>query len=121
MDVRFNFLSSWHAQNTELARASIVHYSGPIKPWHLARRHSQRWDSINPSWRYWFEAEERMMLSVRTSTLYKNLKRHRRSALFSGRQHLGKGALAGAFMRFLALAGPFGVPFVWWVQRRRTP
>lgn len=121
VDVRFNFLSSWHAHHKELARASIVHYSGPIKPWHLARRHARRWDSINPSWRYWFEAEERMVRSVRMSPLYRDIKKLRRAALFSGRLHLGKGALAGALMRFLALAGPIGVPFVWWLQKRRTP
>ncbi len=32
----------------------------------------------------------------------------RRSALFSGRLHAGKGALAGWVMRFLAVAGPVG-------------
>ena len=35
--VRFNFLSSWHGNARELEKASIIHYSGPLKPWHLAQ------------------------------------------------------------------------------------
>jgi lipopolysaccharide biosynthesis glycosyltransferase len=61
IDVKFNFLSSWHAHTTELQRAAIIHYSGPIKPWHLAIRHRNAWAGINRSWEYWFSAESGLL------------------------------------------------------------
>lgn len=118
IDVKFNFLSSWHAHRKEMERSSIIHYSGPIKPWHLARRHRSAWKRINPSWDYWFEAEKSLLAEMRNTSLERSLLALRRQALFSGRLHTGKGALAGWVMRFLAAAGPFGDPLVWILARR---
>lgn len=112
IDVKFNFLSSWHAQTSELERSAIIHYSGPVKPWHLTRRHRKAWAGINPSWEYWFDAESKLLVDLKDSTLEEPVKRLRRQALFSGRLHTGKGALAGWVMRFLAVAGPLGDPLV---------
>lgn len=120
IDVRFNFLSSWHAQQKELDRSSLIHYSGPVKPWHLVRRHSRGWEDVNPSWQYWFAAEAAMLTKFASTPLHPELKRLAREALFSGRLHTGKGALAGWFLRLLAIAGPFGAPLVWWLRRRRS-
>ena len=120
IDVKFNFLSSWHAQTGELERSAIIHYSGPVKPWHLARRHRKAWAGINPSWEYWFDAESRLLEDVKDSTLEESVIRLRRHALFSGRLHTGKGALAGWVMRFLAVAGPLGSPIVSFLKSRTT-
>ena len=117
VDSRFNFLSSWHAHAAERERASIFHYSGPIKPWHLNRRHRGAWREINPTWEAWFRAEE-LLLSDPSFDGVKALKKRAKQALTSGRLHTGKGALAGWFMRFLVFAGPLGDPLVWWLKRR---
>ena len=121
IDVRFNFLSSWHSHKTELGRASLIHYSGPVKPWHLARRHSHAWEDVNPSWKYWFAAEQAMLAEFSAKSLYHELKRLASEAVFSGRLHTGKGALAGWFLRILAITGPLGSPLVWWLGRRSSP
>jgi lipopolysaccharide biosynthesis glycosyltransferase len=118
IDVKFNFLSSWHAQATELERSVIIHYSGPIKPWHLAPQHRKAWAGINPSWAYWFSAESMLLGGLRGSPLEGPVHKLRRRALFSGRLHTGKGALAGWVMRFLAVAGPLGNPLVSLIKRR---
>jgi lipopolysaccharide biosynthesis glycosyltransferase len=120
IDVKFNFLSSWHAQTSELERSAIIHYSGPVKPWHLTRRHRKAWTGINPSWEYWFDAESKLLVDLKDSTLEEPVKRLRRQALFSGRLHTGKGALAGWVMRFLAVAGPLGSPIVSFLKSRTT-
>lgn len=120
IDVKFNFLSSWHAHRKEMERSAIIHYSGPVKPWHLARRHRSAWNSINPSWDYWFDAEESLLAEIRNTSLESSLVTLRRKALFSGRLHTGKGALAGWVMRFLAVAGPLGDPLVFMLARRAT-
>ena len=117
--VRFNFLSSWHERTKELAEASIVHYSGPVKPWHLARRHAAAWHRVNPSWRYWFEAEKTLHAEVRSTPLERPLAKLAQVAVFSGRLHTGKGALAGILLKLLAVMGPLGVPIVTWYRRRR--
>lgn len=117
VDSRFNFLSSWHAHEIERNRASIFHYSGPIKPWHLNRRHRSAWRHINPTWEAWFQAEE-LLLSDTSFDGAKPLKKLARQALTSGRLHTGKGALAGWFMRLLVFAGPLGDPLVWWLTQR---
>ena len=118
IDVKFNFLSSWHAHTAELERSAIIHYSGPIKPWHLSTRHRKAWDGINPSWAYWFDAESALLAKLKSSPLELALRKLQRQALFSGRLHTGKGALAGWFMRFLAIAGPLGDPLVWLLKKR---
>ena len=120
IDVKFNFLSSWHAHTTELERSAIIHYSGPIKPWHLARRHRKAWAGINPSWEYWYASESRLLDNLKDSALERPVNRLRRQALFSGRLHTGKGALAGWVMRFLAVAGPLGDPLVGLIKKRTT-
>ena len=120
IDVRFNFLSSWHAHAAELEKSAIIHYSGPIKPWHLATRHRNAWNRINPSWAYWFDAESSLVAILKGSPLETALRKLQRQALFSGRLHTGKGALAGWVMRFLAIAGPLGDPLVWLLKRRST-
>mgnify|MGYP001394977444 CR=1 FL=1 len=112
VDVSFNFLSSWHARASELARAVIIHYSGPIKPWHLPRRHSERWESINPSWRAWFQAEDVLYTSLDGSPLSPGVRTQAKKALQSGRLYAGKGAAAGLFMRTLVFLGPLGNPLV---------
>ena len=118
IDVKFNFLSSWHAQSKELERSAIIHYSGPIKPWHLVPRHRKAWEGINPSWSYWFAGESLLLSKIKDSALEKPLQKLRRQALFSGRLHTGKGALAGWVMRFLAVAGRLGDPVVSLIKRR---
>ena len=118
VDVRFNFLSSWHAHREERERASIIHYSGPVKPWHLPRRHRKAWRAINPSWEAWFDAEDRLNEASLDSDTLQKLTSLGRRAITSGRLHTGKGALAGWFMRFLALAGPLGTPLVAGLVRR---
>lgn len=120
IDVKFNFLSSWHAHTTELERSAIIHYSGPIKPWHLAVRHRKAWADINPSWEYWYASESRLLDDLKDSALERPVNQLRRQALFSGRLHTGKGALAGWVMRFLAVAGPLGDPLVGLIKRRTT-
>ena len=118
VDVRFNFLSSWHEQRPQLERASIIHFSGPIKPWHLLRRHTKAWERINPSWAAWFAAEKTMLDGSQSAMLAKPIQHLARQALFSGRLHTGKGALAGWFMRMLVILGPLGDPLVWMLQSR---
>ena len=118
VDVRFNFLSSWHKQEAQLERASIIHYSGPIKPWQLLRRHTKAWEIINPSWEKWFMAERTMLASIQEAMLRRSIQHLARQALFSGRLHTGKGALAGWFMRMLVVLGPLGDPLVWMLQKR---
>jgi len=120
IDVKFNFLSSWHAHRKEMERSSIIHYSGPIKPWHLARRHRSAWKRINPSWDYWFEAEKSLLAEIRNTCLESSLVALRQKALFSGRLHTGKGALAGWLMRFRAVTDPFGDPLLCILARRAT-
>lgn len=117
VDSRFNFLSSWHAHSMERNQASIIHYSGPIKPWHLPRRHRRAWLTINPTWESWFEAEELLHSSLPPS-LSQELRALARRALTSGRLHTGKGALAGWFMRFLAYGGTLGDPLVYLLKSR---
>jgi len=117
VESRFNFLSSWHAHAVERNQASIIHYSGPIKPWHLARRHRRAWVTINPTWESWFEAEEQLHSSIQPS-MAAELRALARRALASGRLHTGKGALAGWFMRFLAYGGALGDPFVYFLKSR---
>ncbi len=118
VDVKFNFLSSWHANAKELRRAVIIHYSGPIKPWHLAGRHRAAWKTINPSWQHWFDAEDSLHRGTAGSAMRKELRQLRRAALFSGRVHTGKGALAALVMRCLAVLGPLGDPLVWFLVKR---
>jgi lipopolysaccharide biosynthesis glycosyltransferase len=118
VDSRFNFLSSWHHQGDQRERSSLVHYSGPIKPWHLARRHATRWNAINSSWKFWFAAEAEMFSVDLPDALHKTLRRLRHRALFSGRLHTGKGSLAALVFRLLAVTGPFGTPVVWWLARK---
>jgi lipopolysaccharide biosynthesis glycosyltransferase len=112
VDVKFNFLSSWHTHNAELQRAAIIHYSGPVKPWHLLRRHAVAWDKINSSWSSWFEAETALHHHFTSSNLSAPLKGLARQALLSGRMHMGKGALAGWVMRALTVLGVLGDPLV---------
>jgi lipopolysaccharide biosynthesis glycosyltransferase len=118
VDVRFNFLSSWHEHSEELARASIIHYSGPLKPWHLTRRHTTAWKKVNPSWSAWFSAETELFQDVAGTPFARPLKTLARQAVFSGRLHTGKGALAGWVLRTLAVLGPLGTPLVWWLAKR---
>ena len=120
IDVRFNYLSSWHKEADELRRASIIHYSGPIKPWHLSRRHRNAWQVINPSWESWFEAEDALLAAPLNTSTIKKIRTGARRALTSGRLHTGKGALAGWFLRFLSVAGPLGDPFVALLSRRAS-
>jgi lipopolysaccharide biosynthesis glycosyltransferase len=110
--VGYNFLSSWHKNFSTTADVRIIHYSGPIKPWHLARRHRRAWSSINPTWESWFTAEDAMEAETMPSSLSSRVARAKREALFSGRLHTGKGALAGWVMRALAVLGPLGDPLV---------
>ena len=117
MDVSFNFLSSWH-ENASLEYAKIVHYSGPVKPWHLARRHQEAWHSINASWNYWFEAEAEMLIWLRSQALDRPVQEQKRRALLSGRLHTGKGSLAAWVLRILVVIGPLGDPLVKLITRR---
>ena len=118
VDVKFNFLSSWHEQSEELSRAAIIHYSGPIKPWHLARRHGPAWRSINASWQAWFDAELSLLEDFLGTNVGRDLVKLKRQALMSGRLHTGKGALAGWVMKALAVIGPLGDPLVWVLRQR---
>lgn len=112
IDTSFNFLSSWFRNTSELKKAKIIHYSGPIKPWHLPRRHRRAWLAVNSSWEYWFLAEDSMKRFLSNDPIWEFLKRAERDALFSGRLHTGKGALAGWVMRALSVLGPLGTPLV---------
>ena len=114
----YNFLSSWHAELPAHPNPRVIHFSGPIKPWHLARRHVSAWQSINATWDFWFSAEDAMVGEPLSLELLAPLRGLRRSALFSGRLHTGKGALAGWVMRFLAVAGPVGDLVVGVLRRR---
>lgn len=117
---KFNFLSSWHTLGEELSKALIIHYSGPVKPWHLADRHRAAWKKINSSWQYWFAAEKALLEDPKSRSILPELEKLRGEALFSGRLHTGKGALAGWVMRVLAVIGPFGGPLVWALQKRQS-
>lgn len=121
VDSRFNFLSSWHHQHKELERSSLIHFSGPVKPWHLARRHASRWNPLNASWKFWFDAESQMLGQKLPVELRRTLLRLQKDALFSGRLHTGKGSLATLVLRILAVLGPLGTPLVWWLARRSRP
>ena len=118
IDTSYNFLSSWFRNEKELGKAKVIHYSGPIKPWHLARRHRKSWLLVNQSWEYWFSAEDSLQRSLTSTHLGPHLKRATKEALFSGRLHTGKGALAGWVMRALSLLGPFGTPLVSFIAWR---
>ncbi len=118
VDVSYNFLSSWHEQLAPGASPRIIHYSGPIKPWHLARRHRKIWRSINRSWEFWFQAEDALRADTIGKTLHRTHGLLAREALFSGRLHTGKGAMASWVMRILAIAGPLGVPLVALIRSR---
>jgi lipopolysaccharide biosynthesis glycosyltransferase len=117
----YNFLSSWHAELPNYPNLLVIHYSGPVKPWHLARRHTRSWLSINATWNFWFTAEQSMFAEMEDPGLLQSLRKLKRSALLSGRLHSGKGAFAGWVMRFLAVAGLLGDPFVALIQRRARP
>lgn len=112
LDTSYNFLSSWFRNTAELKKTKVIHYSGPIKPWHLPRRHRKAWLEINGSWEYWFSAEDSLRQTVADDSLNRRIKQAERKALFSGRLHTGKGALAGWVMRALSLLGPLGTPLV---------
>jgi hypothetical protein len=116
--VGYNFLSSWHRNFSTTSNVRIIHYSGPIKPWHLARRHRRAWRSINSTWESWFLAEDSMEAATTPSSLSSRVARAKREALFSGRLHTGKGALAGWVMRALAVLGPVGDPIVAVIKMR---
>ena len=114
----YNFLSSWHKELTHHPEPRIIHYSGPVKPWHLPRRHAPAWHTINPTWDFWFGAELEFLEEISLSPLESVVLREKRRALFSGRLHAGKGALAGWFMRLLSLIGPLGTLLVKGIQKR---
>ncbi len=116
----YNFLSSWHQELARSAEPRILHYSGPLKPWHLPRRHVRAWQSINPTWNFWFEAEDEFLRELSSSPLHPKIVREQRRALFSARLHTGKGAFAGWILRSLAVAGPLGIPLVWLIRWRAT-
>jgi lipopolysaccharide biosynthesis glycosyltransferase len=118
VDVGFNFLSSWHKDYANTESVRIIHYSGPIKPWHLARRHRQAWRSINPTWEEWFLAEDELLGKELPRDLAAEIRAAKKKALFSGRLHTGKGALAGWVMRALAILGPLGDSVVAVIRRR---
>ena len=118
LDTSYNFLSSWFRDSEKLKVAKIIHYSGPIKPWHLPRRHRAEWRVINASWEYWFVAEDALKASLVDDTLKALITRAERDALFSGRLHTGKGALAGWVMRALSVLGPLGTPLVLFIAWR---
>lgn len=118
---QYNFLSSWHQQLSEYAPAHIIHYSGPIKPWHLARRHRKSWRGINATWELWFQAEDALNHATKPAELARAISNQARQALFSGRLHTGKGALAGWVMRALVILGPLGDPLVTLIKRRSNP
>ena len=120
VDAGFNFLSSWHKDFANTKGVRIIHYSGPIKPWHLARRHRQAWKAINSTWEQWFSAEDQLFANTIPQDLIGHIRVARRRALFSGRLHTGKGALAGWVMRALAVLGPLGDPLVGVIRRRSS-
>jgi hypothetical protein len=55
---------------------------------------------------------------ISASPLKSHVLREKRRALFSGRLHTGKGALASWVMRALAVLGPLGTILVTGIQRR---
>lgn len=114
----YNFLSSWHEELPLHPQPRIIHYSGPIKPWHLARRHAKVWRTINPTWEFWFEAEAEFLKELSGAAVETLIVAERRLALFSGRLHTGKGSLASWVMRALAVLGPVGTPLVRAIQWR---
>lgn len=120
VDVGYNFLSSWHKNLATTENVRIIHYSGPIKPWHLARRHRGAWRTINPTWEHWFTAEDALWATDMPVKLSKRVAAAKRQALLSGRLHTGKGALAGWVMRALAVLGPLGDPLVAVIKLRST-
>jgi len=116
--VTFNFLSSWHREYERFAPAHIIHFSGPVKPWHLGRRHSNSWRSINSLWDFWFQAEKKMLTAIDQESFANIIQREKTRALFSARLYLGKGSLASWIMRALAIMGPLGNPIVSLISRR---
>ena len=116
----YNFLSSWHKNKEELSHATIVHFSGPVKPWHLPRRHRQSWSHVNPSWEHWFIAEDALIESLTHADIRQLAQHAARRALLSGRLHTGKGALAGWVMRGITLLGPLSGPVIHFIVRRAT-
>jgi len=114
----YNFLSSWHEHLREHSSPRIVHFSGPVKPWHLHRVHVDAWEGINSTWKLWFHAEAVLLDEVAGTPLEKTLSKERRRALFSGRLHVGKGAGASWIMRVLALLGNLGSPLVGMIRAR---
>jgi lipopolysaccharide biosynthesis glycosyltransferase len=114
----YNFLSSWHEELPLQPEPRIIHYSGPIKPWHLARRHARAWRTINPTWEFWFASESEFLAEILGSPLETRVARERRRALFSGRLHTGKGALASWVLRSLAVTGPFSTIIMRALQQR---
>jgi lipopolysaccharide biosynthesis glycosyltransferase len=121
VSVGYNFLSSWHKNFANSDDVRIIHYSGPIKPWHLARRHRRAWQTINPTWDSWFSAEDALEEASMPQPLATRVQAAKQQALFSGRLHTGKGALAGWVMRALAVLGPLGDPLVAVIRRRSSP
>jgi hypothetical protein len=120
VDVGFNFLSSWHDNFGDTPNVRIIHYSGPIKPWHLARRHRNAWKIMNSTWEEWFLAEDKLLAEEMPRSVASAMITAKRRALVSGRLHMGKGALAGWFMRVLAVLGPLGDPLVALLRQRRS-
>lgn len=116
----YNFLSSWHEQFRAEEPPKIVHYSGPLKPWHLHRVHALSWRSINPTWQLWFSAEERLLADIKHSPLARETARAARKALFSGRTNLGKGSSASWLLKIFAILGPVGSPIGRMLARRRS-
>ena len=115
----YNFLASWHQQLSE-HDPQIIHYSGPVKPWHLARRHVKAWRNINSTWQFWFDAELALNDRAEGSSLEQEIVKHRAIGLHSGRLHTGKGSLANWVMKLLAIAGPLGNPLVNMIKSRAS-
>ena len=120
LEPSYNFLSSWFRDQAQLKKAKVIHYSGPIKPWHLPRRHRHAWRGVNGSWEYWFSAEDSLRKTLGSNPLQTRVARAEAKALFSGRLHTGKGALAGWVMRALCVLGPLGTPLVSFLARKST-
>lgn len=118
VEASYNFLSSWHEDLDGTTLPKVIHYSGPLKPWHLHRAHTANWRGINPTWDIWFAAESEALRSLRGSSLLRSTKRHAHRALFSGRLHMGKGAGASWFLRVLAMLGWAGKPLSWALAKR---
>jgi lipopolysaccharide biosynthesis glycosyltransferase len=73
----FNFPAGWGQLQIVEPSATIYHYVGPVKPWHITLERSMGCLRVNCAWSHWFVAEAYLWQMCLESTLIDDLRSHR--------------------------------------------